>query len=112
MKSEGFLSTVQLEFINNPNGIRTYVSLLYGKIPDYENNPCKGWLRVIVCGGEHQDFIVEKFEGSQKMLLPEACSLLIINSLLSNESVSIDLQMGESTFHSSNFSKQWALLLR
>jgi hypothetical protein len=112
MNSENILGKVQLEFVYNSYGIKTYINVFCGKIPDYEQDPCKTWVSVKICDGEPEDFIAEKFEGGQKILLPEACSFLIINSLLREQPVSIELQIGEAIFHPYNFCKQWSLLLK
>lgn len=112
MNSRSELGNVQLEFVRNTYGIKSYLNLFYGKIPDYRQDPCKALVSINVGDGECVNFISDKFEGNQKLLLPEPCSLLIINSLLSGLPVSIDPKMGQATFQPANFKNQWQLLLK
>lgn len=110
LDSETILGKIQLEFVRNIYGIRSYINVFCSQIPGIPSDPCKVLISVKT-DESAKEFIVSRFTGGQRLMLSDSCSSYVIDALLCKKCVTIDLQFDEAKFFPANFERQWGKLL-
>jgi hypothetical protein len=109
METEKLLGKVELEFLRNINGVKAYINVFCGIISSSSTDSTT--LVIKIGEVEYEDAIADIFEGQQRALLSDECTVRIINAFLRGETVVISFNGDEAVFQPANFHPLWEKLL-
>jgi hypothetical protein len=81
---------LDLAMIRTKESLRLYLEVRSRAIPPYQNNPKQALVEVLI-GSDKYSFIGFRHEGGQRLLLPNDCQEIVLDSLKNNITVTFHL---------------------
>ena len=100
---------LDLAMIRTKDTLRFYLAVRSRSIPPYQNNPKQALVEILIDNNKYI-FIAARHEGGQRLLLPEECQQLVLDSLKNNLSVTFQLSGYQAFIEPSDFETQFKKL--
>ena len=102
---------IEIELMKSSRDLRLYLNVFTRSIPSASNDPSKALVSLNIAG-KQTDFFADRFEGGQRLLLPQNALDTILEALQQDSTIEITLTGYRATISPDRFTKLYSKLMK